>query len=59
MPRRCRWPTNHYLMLRDRHGLIVKFVEEHSFNGIRLSPHVFNTEDEIDFAIEAIRNGLA
>jgi selenocysteine lyase/cysteine desulfurase len=46
-------------MLRDRHNLIVKRVEEHYFNGIRLSPHVFNTEAEIDFAISTIRNELA
>jgi selenocysteine lyase/cysteine desulfurase len=46
-------------MLRERHNLIVKRVEDHYFNGIRLSPHIFNTEAEIDFAIDAIRNELS
>ena len=44
--------------LRERHNLIVKRVEDHYFNGIRLSPHIFNTEAEIDFAINTIRNEL-
>jgi len=47
------------LGLRDRHNITVKFVEEHYFNGIRLSAHIFNTEAEIDFAIDAIRGELA
>jgi selenocysteine lyase/cysteine desulfurase len=47
------------LGLRDRHNIMVKFVEEHYFNGIRLSAHIFNTEAEIDFAIDAIRRELA
>jgi selenocysteine lyase/cysteine desulfurase len=46
-------------ILRDHHNLMVKVVEEHYFNGIRLSPHIFNTEAEIDFAVNTIRNGLA
>ena len=45
--------------LRDtllaRHGVVVKMVEPTIFNGIRLSPHIFNTETEIDAALAAIR----
>jgi selenocysteine lyase/cysteine desulfurase len=29
------------------------------FNGIRISPHIFNTEKEIDAALDAIRTELA
>jgi selenocysteine lyase/cysteine desulfurase len=45
--------------LRDRllarHGIIVKMAEKRWFNGIRLSPHIFNTTGEIDRALAAIR----
>lgn len=45
--------------LRERHAIMVKLVEEQYFNGIRLSPHVFNTEAEIDFAASALRAHLS
>lgn len=45
-------------VLRDTHGLMVKRIEAPFFNGIRLSPHVFNTEAEIDLALRAIRAQL-
>jgi selenocysteine lyase/cysteine desulfurase len=45
--------------LRERHGVIVKMVEKRWFNGIRLSPHIFNTERDIDVALRAIRTVLA
>jgi selenocysteine lyase/cysteine desulfurase len=45
--------------LRDRllvrHGIVIKMIEKQWFNGIRLSPHIFNSEAEIDAAIRAIR----
>lgn len=47
------------LQLRDRHNIMVKCVEEHYFNGIRLSAHIFNTNAEIDLALDAIRAILA
>lgn len=47
------------LRLRERHGIMVKLVEEHYFHGIRLSAHVFNTEAEIDLAVDAIRAHFA
>jgi selenocysteine lyase/cysteine desulfurase len=34
-------------------------VEKRWFNGIRLSPHIFNTAAEIDAALRAIRAVLA
>lgn len=45
--------------LRDRHRVIVKMVEKQWFNGIRLSPHVFNTEADVDAAVAALRTELA
>ncbi len=45
--------------LRDRHRVIVKMVEKQWFNGIRLSPHVFNTEADVDAALAALRTELA
>jgi selenocysteine lyase/cysteine desulfurase len=45
--------------LRDKHGVIVKMIEKQWFNGIRLSPHVFNTEADVDTALWAIRTELA
>ena len=44
--------------LREQHGLVIKMVEKRWFNGIRLSPHVFNTEGDIDKALRAIRGEL-
>jgi selenocysteine lyase/cysteine desulfurase len=38
----------------DRHGVVVKMAEKRWFNGFRLSPHLFNTEDEIDRALAAV-----
>ena len=50
-----RYPCD---VLRDRHRVIVKMVEKQWFNGIRLSPHIFNTEAEVDAALAAIRVDL-
>ena len=46
-------------MLRDKHGLVVKRVEPRFFNGIRISAHIFNTEDDIALALKVIRAELA
>jgi selenocysteine lyase/cysteine desulfurase len=46
------------LALRDKHKIVVKLVEKRWFNGIRISPHVFNTEAEIDRAVQALRAEL-
>ena len=45
--------------MHDRHGVVVKMAEKRRFNGFRLSPHLFNTEDDIDRAMVAIRAVLA
>lgn len=45
--------------LRDRHGVVIKMVEKRWFNGVRLSPHLFNTEADIDAAVQALRIELA
>jgi selenocysteine lyase/cysteine desulfurase len=39
--------------------LVVKSAEKRWFNGTRLSPHIFNTESEIDDAVDVIRRELA
>jgi selenocysteine lyase/cysteine desulfurase len=44
--------------LRERHGVIVKMVEKRWFNGIRLSPHIFNAEADVERALAAIRTEL-
>jgi len=45
--------------LREKHRVMVKMVEKRWFNGIRLSAHVFNTEADVDKALEALRIELA
>lgn len=45
-------------VLLAKHRVIVKMVEPTMFNGIRLSPHVFNTEADIDAALAALRTEL-
>ena len=45
--------------LHDKHGIIVKMVEKRRFNGIRLSPHLYNDEAQIDATLKALRDELA
>jgi len=45
--------------MHDRHKVVVKQAEKRWFNGFRLSPHLFNTEADIDRALAAIRAELA
>ena len=42
-----------------QYKLVVKVAEKRWFNGTRLSPHIFNTESEIDDAVDVIRRELA
>jgi selenocysteine lyase/cysteine desulfurase len=44
--------------MRDKHNIMVKLVEKQWFNGIRISPHIFNTQADIDRAIQALRTEL-
>jgi selenocysteine lyase/cysteine desulfurase len=37
---------------------VIKVAEKRWFNGNRISPHIFNTESDIDAAIKAIRAEL-
>ena len=46
-------------VLRDQHGIVVKMVEKQWFNGLRISPHVLNTEADIDAVLRALRSALA
>ena len=38
-----------------KYRIVVKMVEKQWFNGIRLSPHILNTETEIDAVLQALR----
>ncbi len=54
------WESNAFrLAMHDRHNVVVKMAEKRWFNGFRLSPHIFNTEAEIDRALAAIRAELS
>lgn len=44
--------------MRQKHNLVLKQTEKRWFNGMRISPHVFNTEAEVDAALTAIRDEL-
>jgi len=45
--------------LHDEHRLVVKMVPKEWMNGIRLSPHIFNTTVEVDSALEILRGELS
>lgn len=46
-------------MLFDKHKLSIRAThKEFGFNGIRFSPHIFNTKKEIDFAADVLRQEL-
>lgn len=44
--------------MRQKHDLVLKQTEKRWFNGMRISPHVFNTEADIDAALKAIGSEL-
>ena len=44
--------------MQQKHNLILKQTEKRWFNGMRISPHVFNTETDIDNALKAIASEL-
>lgn len=44
--------------MHDRHGIVIKMAEKRWFNGIRLSPHIFNTEAEVETALAALGSEL-
>lgn len=45
--------------LGSKYRVILKQTEKRWFNGMRISPHVFNTEADIDAALKAIASELA
>jgi len=45
--------------MRNRHGVSIKMAEKRWFNGIRLSPHIFNDEEQVDEALAALRMELS
>lgn len=46
------------LRMRERHGISIKMAEKRWFNGIRLSPHIFNDEAQVDRALAALASEL-
>ena len=44
--------------MREKYNLVLKQTEKRWFNGMRISPHVFNTEADIDAALKAIASEL-
>lgn len=44
--------------LRIKHNIQLKAVDKNPFNGLRISPHIFNTEADIDAALVALRAEL-
>ena len=45
--------------LKKKHGLIVKVVPNNLVNGIRISPHVYTTDADLDYLLAAIKQELA
>jgi len=46
-------------LLLKKYRIVVKVIGKEVLNGTRISPHIFNTEKDIDDAIKAIRTELA
>jgi selenocysteine lyase/cysteine desulfurase len=46
-------------LLLKKYRIVVKVIGKEVFNGTRISPHIFNTEKDIDDAVKAIRTELA
>jgi selenocysteine lyase/cysteine desulfurase len=41
--------------MQSRYGIIIKMAERRWLNGIRLSPHIFNDEEQVERALAALR----
>jgi cysteine desulfurase/selenocysteine lyase len=46
-------------MMRSKHNIELKPVPKNWLNGIRVSTHLFNTEEDVDSLIAALKNELA
>lgn len=44
--------------MRERHDVSIKMAEKRWFNGIRLSPHIFNDVEQVEKALAALRREL-
>jgi selenocysteine lyase/cysteine desulfurase len=44
--------------MRQKYNVVLKQTEKRWFNGMRISPHVFNTEADIDAVLKAIATEL-
>jgi selenocysteine lyase/cysteine desulfurase len=44
--------------LAKKYRIVVKIIPKKQFNGNRISPHIFNSEEDIDAVIKAIRTEL-
>jgi selenocysteine lyase/cysteine desulfurase len=44
--------------MHNRYGIIIKMAEKRWFNGIRLSPHIFNDEAQVEKALAALHSEL-
>ena len=52
-------PRKFTVSLREKYNLTVRTATKSWYNGIRIGPHIFNTEDDIDRVIHALRTELA
>jgi selenocysteine lyase/cysteine desulfurase len=48
-----------YQRLIDKHSIVVRVIDKQYFNGLRISPHIFNTESDIDALLKALKPELA
>jgi selenocysteine lyase/cysteine desulfurase len=46
-------------MMRSKHNIELKMVPKNWMNGIRVSTHLFNTEQDVDSLIVALKSALA
>ena len=47
------------VMMRDKHNIELKMVPKNWLNGMRVSTHLFNTEQDVDSLIAALKSELA
>jgi selenocysteine lyase/cysteine desulfurase len=45
--------------LSQNHHIVTRAIEKEHFNGLRISPHLFNTESDVDALLSALKTELA